>query len=69
MILPYTANLPILNAILIEKDSRRIFYFMAYAMIYPCSGILANSDCHTGLTFHSWLFKHSTAMLRIRLVY
>ncbi|KAH6958785.1 cation efflux family-domain-containing protein [Fusarium avenaceum] len=29
MILPYTANFPILNAILIEKDSRRIFYFMA----------------------------------------
>ncbi|KAH7275650.1 putative zinc transporter msc2 [Fusarium solani] len=29
MILPYTARFPILNAILIEKDSRRIFYFMA----------------------------------------
>jgi zinc transporter 5/7 len=69
MILPYTANLPILNAILIEKDSRRIFYFMAYAIIYPCSGILANLDCHSGLTFHSWLFKHSTAMSQIRLVY
>ena len=30
MILPYTTKFPILNAILIEKDSRRIFYFMAY---------------------------------------
>ncbi|CVK93493.1 related to zinc transporter [Fusarium mangiferae] len=29
MILPYTTRFPILNAILIEKDSRRIFYFMA----------------------------------------
>ncbi|CAG7561547.1 unnamed protein product [Fusarium equiseti] len=29
MILPYTTKFPILNAILIEKDSRRIFYFMA----------------------------------------
>ncbi|KAM0426164.1 hypothetical protein ACHAPT_008508 [Fusarium lateritium] len=29
MILPYTARFPILHAILIEKDSRRIFYFMA----------------------------------------
>ncbi|KAM5362018.1 hypothetical protein ACJZ2D_012768 [Fusarium nematophilum] len=28
MILPYTARFPILHAILIEKDSRRIFYFM-----------------------------------------
>lgn len=29
MIIPYTTGFPILNAILIEKDSRRIFYFMA----------------------------------------
>lgn len=27
-ILPYTARFPILHAILVEKDSRRIFYFM-----------------------------------------
>ncbi|KAH8735682.1 cation efflux family-domain-containing protein [Ilyonectria robusta] len=28
MLLPYTARFPILHAIMIEKDSRRIFYFM-----------------------------------------
>ncbi|KAK7415347.1 putative zinc transporter msc2 [Neonectria punicea] len=28
MLLPYTVRFPILNAIMIEKDSRRIFYFM-----------------------------------------
>ncbi|KAF7558390.1 hypothetical protein G7046_g5757 [Stylonectria norvegica] len=28
MLLPYTAQFPILHAIMIEKDSRRIFYFM-----------------------------------------
>jgi len=27
-ILPYTVRFPILHAILVEKDSRRIFYFM-----------------------------------------
>lgn len=30
MLLPYTAKFPILHAIMTEKDSRRIFYFMAY---------------------------------------
>ncbi|KAH7165566.1 cation efflux family-domain-containing protein [Dactylonectria macrodidyma] len=29
MLLPYTARFPIIHAIMIEKDSRRIFYFMA----------------------------------------
>lgn len=29
-LLPYTARFPILHAILVEKDSRRIFYFMTY---------------------------------------
>ena len=29
-LLPYTARFPIIHAILIEKDSRRIFYFMVY---------------------------------------
>lgn len=28
MLLPYTVQFPIINAIVIEKDSRRIFYFM-----------------------------------------
>lgn len=32
MILPYTSRFPILHAIVIEKDSRRIFYFMAYVL-------------------------------------
>lgn len=29
-LLPYTAKYPILHAIMTEKDSRRIFYFMTY---------------------------------------
>lgn len=30
MMLPYTAKWPILHAVMTEKDSRRIFYFMRY---------------------------------------
>lgn len=30
MLLPHTAQFPILHAVMTEKDSRRIFYFMAY---------------------------------------
>lgn len=30
MLLPYTSKWPILHAIMTEKDSRRIFYFMRY---------------------------------------
>lgn len=33
MLLPYTSKWPILHAIMTEKDSRRIFYFMRY--LYP----------------------------------
>lgn len=32
-LLPYTAKLPILHAIMTEKDSRRIFYFMSYVFL------------------------------------
>lgn len=31
MLLPYTAKYPLIHAIMTEKDSRRIFYFMGYA--------------------------------------
>lgn len=31
MLLPYCVRFPIIHAIVIEKDSRRIFYFMMYA--------------------------------------
>lgn len=30
MVLPYTAKFPLIHAIMTEKDSRRIFYFMGY---------------------------------------
>lgn len=30
ILLPYTEKLTVIHAILVEKDSRRIFYFMAY---------------------------------------
>lgn len=33
LILPFTAKWPLLHAIVTEKDSRRIFYFMRYAYI------------------------------------
>ncbi len=29
LLLPYTSNWPLLHAIMVEKDSRRIFYFMS----------------------------------------
>lgn len=36
-LLPYTAKYPILHAIMTEKDSRRIFYFMTYVLQANCS--------------------------------
>lgn len=33
LLLPYTAGWPLLHAIMTDKDSRRIFYFIAYALI------------------------------------
>ena len=32
MLLPYTEKWPLVHAILVEKDSRRIFYFMVYVL-------------------------------------
>ena len=34
MLLPKTASFPLLHAIVAEKDSRRIFYFMVYVNTY-----------------------------------
>lgn len=34
MLLPYTAPYPLIHAIMTEKDSRRIFYFMVYVGIW-----------------------------------
>lgn len=36
MLLPYTSKWPILHAVMTEKDSRRIFYFMRYCSLRPC---------------------------------
>ncbi len=30
LLLPYTSRWPLIHAIMTEKDSRRIFYFMGY---------------------------------------
>lgn len=35
-LLPYTSKWPLLHAIVAEKDSRRIFYFMSYVSPRPC---------------------------------
>jgi zinc transporter 5/7 len=32
LLLPYTARWPLLHAIMTDKDSRRIFYFITYAL-------------------------------------
>lgn len=34
-LLPYTAKWPLLHTVMTEKDSRRIFYFMAYVVSTP----------------------------------
>lgn len=34
-VIPYTSKWPLLHAIVAEKDSRRIFYFMSYVFL-PC---------------------------------
>lgn len=33
MLLPYTSRYPLLHAIMTDKDSRRIFYFMSYVLL------------------------------------
>ncbi|CAM1511313.1 Fc.00g088260.m01.CDS01 [Cosmosporella sp. VM-42] len=47
MLLPYTAPYPIIHAIMTEKDSRRIFYFMAlnfsFMMVQAVYGYLTDS--------------------------
>lgn len=51
MLLPYTARFPILHAIMIEKDSRRIFYFMTYVIVNCCYYSIANLIISSRLNF------------------
>jgi solute carrier family 30 (zinc transporter), member 5/7 len=37
LLLPYTSRWPLLHSIMTEKDSRRIFYFMGYAIVLSSS--------------------------------
>ncbi len=45
LLLPLTARYPLLHAIVAEKDSRRIFYFMTYVMVGPRRGVTASFHC------------------------
>jgi zinc transporter 5/7 len=40
LILPFVLRWPLLHTIMAEKDSRRIFYFMTYAIAYMCLVVL-----------------------------
>lgn len=42
-LLPYTAKYPLIHAIMTEKDSRRIFYFMTYVQASKRQYITDNS--------------------------
>lgn len=38
-LLPFAARFPLIHAIMLEKDSRRIFYFMTYVVTCPCDKV------------------------------
>jgi len=64
MLLPYTSKYPLLHAIMTDKDSRRIFYFMLYVFsIYTPRrrSIHANRIPVSASISPSWQSKPSTA--------
>lgn len=58
-ILPYTARFPIIHAIMTEKDSRRIFYFMM--CVFHLVPAATPSNAFTDSISASWLSRHFTA--------
>jgi zinc transporter 5/7 len=72
-LLPYTAKWPLLHTVMTEKDSRRIFYFMAYVSSTLLESAVhmtkANAVLFAGSISPSWPYKPSTATQRIPSAY
>ena len=56
LLLPYTSKVPLIHAVITEKDSRRIFYFMVYVAIRTSRSIdlfldTANRDFSVNFAF------------------